>query len=188
MTAPTEDTATRIMRALIAAGEKFRKDNHGQAFTIQPASAALRELLAVEFPPVPAKKPKAPPKPRVSAMTDDGFLAFLHTDPAFTGVNVDAELKFARAWISQRKERKYTRAFVVKWITKAARDALQNAPAPVTSAAGSAPWRRECPGWRELLADYPVRDPKDPRYCDDWAKLSDDGKQWAWKIKRDGHL
>lgn len=176
MTAATTDLSDRIMAALLAERADMNKREGEGAFKVTHGAALIRKMLAEAY---PAKKTR---RPKTSTMTDEQFVAFLKAEPAYKDVNVDAEIEFARAWIAARKERKFTRAFLEKWIAKEARDAKMRAPIPVTSASSSAPWRAEAPNWRWLLEEFPVRDKKDPRYCDDWAKLSDEGKRLAWGL------
>lgn len=165
--------ANEIITSLFEAREA--KTKAGGVFTVKQAIAHVEsELDRLDPAPIPKLR-----QPSRAKMTDEGFVVWLKTDPAYKGVNVDAEIIFARAW-AKSHARVVSRRYLEKWMTKAARDLMDKAAVPVTSSTASAPWRAERTGWRELMVGYPVRNPKSANYRDRWEDISDDGKQFIW--------
>jgi len=60
----------------------------------------------------------APKAVATSRLSPEAFVAMLKLNPAYKGINVDAELGKMDAWLSAHPGRKRTQAFMVNWLNK----------------------------------------------------------------------
>lgn len=55
---------------------------------------------------------------RQSSLPDDQFIESLKANPAYAGIDLDHEIGKMQAWLLTRKDRKFTRRFVVGWLNR----------------------------------------------------------------------
>lgn len=53
-----------------------------------------------------------------ATIPDDEWMSELKTNPAYNGINIDAEFRRATEWVSKKPDRKMTRRFFQNWLSK----------------------------------------------------------------------
>ena len=181
-TTPTDDAALRIARAVVAAKIAHAAANPGAQFMLAHAAAAIRERLAMDFPPtvkeslkVAAPAAAKPTKPATATTTDEEWLRSLEVMEIYRHVDVRRELGKAQVWASANK-REMSRKRFVNWLNKA--DATIGYDARGKSSGDPQKAKSNAPaGWLKVLRRlYP-----DSTYCQAGGHFEvTDETDYAW--------
>lgn len=90
-------------------------------------SPAIREGSPSKVP--QRRKSKSTSKQQRSKISDDEFIESLRKDPENEGLDIDAELEKASAWVAKQPGRTFSRRFITNWMKRVDRP-LRFAPTP----------------------------------------------------------
>lgn len=104
------------------------------------------------------------PKQKRQSLTDAEFIASLKANPAYTGLNIDAELGKMQAWCVANKKTPSQRRFV-NWLNRAERPMVVQ---PAGSVAQSIP---EPEAWRAWLKDQEQIEWRESAMAREWSEV-----------------
>jgi len=154
-----DDTATRIVRALIVFKNDWQQRNPGRVFTLGPAAECVRAVLKREMEAGTLPKPKRAKGTRKmpETATDEAWIAALEQKPCYAGVDVRRELGKCQVWCETNKAQCSRKRFV-NWLAKAERTIAVNGigKSSFTQAGNNSNMPPAPKGWLAALRDlYP---------------------------------